>query len=161
MEVLAIVLPFVLLGAAVLYVAFSGGPSEARQAYLAQGNRAFRLAIPVVYVIGGVLVPALIVVNRGAAAGGTDTLSSESLSKDEEEGKSLFSDRCGSCHNLDATNSRGVTGPDLDEVGQLTPKRVVAAIERGGTGQKRMPAGIFTGKDAEDVALYVSKVAGR
>jgi len=161
MEVLAIVLPFLLLGVGVLFIAFSGGPSEAREAYMTQGNRIFRLAVPVVYVIGGLLVPALIVANRGAAAGGTDSLASESLSMDEETGKSLFTERCGSCHNLDATNSRGVTGPDLDEVGMMSPKRVVAAIELGGTGEKRMPAGIFMGKDAEDVALYVAKVAGK
>ncbi|MDQ3647439.1 MAG: cytochrome c [Actinomycetota bacterium] len=161
MEVLAIVLPFVLLGVGVLFVAFSGGPSKAREAYLTHGNQVFRLAVPVVYVIGGLLVPALILVNRGAAAGGTDTLAGKSLSMDEAEGKSLFSERCGSCHDLDATNSRGVTGPDLDKVGKLTPKRVLAAIELGGTGEKRMPAGIFKGKDAEHVAHYVSKVAGK
>lgn len=161
MEVVAIILPFLLLGVGVLFVAFSGGPSKAREAYLTQGNRAFRLAVPVVYVIGGLLIPALIVANSGAAAGGTDTLAGETLSADEEEGKSLFSERCGTCHNLDATNSRGVTGPDLDEVGKMTPKRVLGAIEQGGTGEDRMPAGIFTGKDAEDVALYVSKVAGK
>ncbi len=161
MEIVAIILPFVLLGVGVLFVAFSGGPSKAREAYLSRGNQLFRLAVPVIYVVGGLLVPALIVVNRGAAAGSTDTLESEELSKDEEEGKSLFSDRCGSCHNLDATNARGVTGPDLDMVGKLTPERVLKAIEVGGTGQKRMPAGIYTGKDAEDVALYVSKVAAR
>jgi len=161
MEVLAIILPFLLLGVGVLFVAFSGGPGKAREAYLTGGNRIFRLAVPVVYVIGGLLVPALIVANRGAAAGGTDTLSSKSLSMEEGEGKSLFSERCGSCHNLDATNSRGVTGPDLDEVGKMSPKRVLAAIELGGTGEKRMPAAIFAGKDAEAVALYVTKVAGK
>lgn len=161
MATLAIVLPFLLLGVGVLYVAFSGGPSKAREAYLTSGNRAFHLAVPVVYVVGGLLVPALIVVNREAAAGGTDTLASESISMEEGEGKSLFSERCGSCHNLDATNSRGVTGPDLDEVGKLTPERVTAAIEIGGSGEKRMPAGIYTGKDAEAVALYLSKVAGK
>ncbi|MCA1708679.1 MAG: hypothetical protein LC808_37505, partial [Actinobacteria bacterium] len=92
MEVLAIVLPFVLLGVAVLFVAFSGGPGKAREAYMTGGNRAFRLLVPVVYVIGGLVVPALIVVDREAAAGGTDTLAGESLSMDEAEGKSLFSE---------------------------------------------------------------------
>ena len=35
------------------------------------------------------------------------------------------------------------------------------AIERGGTGDGRMPAGLLEGEDAEAVALYVSKVAGQ
>ena len=44
MEVLLVLLPFVLLGAiAVLFVAFSGGPGKAREAYLTRGGRAFKV----------------------------------------------------------------------------------------------------------------------
>lgn len=161
MAFLAVVLPFLLLGAAVLFVAFSGGPSKAREAYLTRGGRVFRIAIPVIYVVGGLLVPGLILVNREAKAGGEGVLAGESLSPDASEGKTLFADRCKSCHNLDAANARGVTGPDLDNIGKMTPKRVESAIKIGGTGEKRMPSGIYSGKDAEDVALYVSKVAGK
>ena len=161
MEVLAIVLPFLLLGVAVVFVAFSGGPSKAREAYLTRGGTAFRIAVPVIYVVGGLLVPALILANSGAAAGGTDVTSGEELTTEEAEGKSLFSERCASCHNLDAANARGVQGPDLDEVGKMSPKRVQTAIRVGGTGEKQMPAGIYTGKDAEAVSLYVTKVAGK
>jgi len=158
---LAIVLPFLLLGIGVIFVAFSGGPGKAREAYLTRGGTFFRIAVPVIYVVGGLLVPALILANRGAAAGGTDVLAGEPLTKDEEEGKTLFAERCASCHNLDAANARGVQGPDLDEVGKMSTKRVLTAIRIGGTGEKQMPAGIYTGKDAEDVALYVTKVAGK
>jgi mono/diheme cytochrome c family protein len=158
---LAVILPFLLIGIAVLFVAFSGGPSKAREAYLTRGGTAFRIAVPVIYVVGGLLVPGLVLANRGAAAGGTDVLASESLTKNETEGKSLFAERCKSCHNLDAADARGVTGPDLDEVGKMSPKRVLTAIKIGGTGEKRMPSGIYTGQDAEDVALYVTKVAGK
>ena len=70
--------------------------------------------------------------------------------------------RCASCHNLDAVNARGVTGPDLDEIGEVTEARILNAIENGGTGQKRMPAGLLEGEDAEDVARSTwPKVAGR
>lgn len=158
---LAVILPFLLIGIAVVFVAFSGGPSKAREAYLTRGGTAFRIAVPVIYVVGGLLVPGLVLANRGAAAGGTDTLASKSLTKQEEMGKSLFADRCKSCHNLDAADARGVTGPDLDEVGKMTPNRVKTAIKIGGTGEKRMPSGIYSGQDAEDVALYVTKVAGK
>jgi len=161
MEALAFLLPFLLLGAGVVFVAFSGGPSRAREVYLTRGGGLFRIAIPVIYVLGGLVVPALILVNREASAGGTDRLAARELTQAEAEGKSLFSDRCGTCHDLDAVNARGVTGPDLDEIGEMSKKRVLDAIRRGGTGQKRMPAGIYSGKDAEDVALYVSKVAGK
>ncbi|HLM27188.1 MAG TPA: cytochrome c [Thermoleophilaceae bacterium] len=161
MEVVAIVLPFLLIGIGVLFVAFSGGPSAAREVYLTRGNTAFRIAVPVIYVVGGLAVPALILANRGAAAGATDVLASEPLSKQEEEGKTLFAERCASCHNLDAANARGVQGPDLDEVGKMSEKRVLTAIRIGGTGEKQMPAGIYTGNDAAAVATYVTKVAGK
>ena len=39
MEVLAFLIPFVLLGAAVVFIAFSGGPGAAREAYLTRGGR--------------------------------------------------------------------------------------------------------------------------
>jgi len=158
---LAIVLPFLLLGIGVLFVAFSGGPSAAREAYLTRGNAAFRIAIPVIYVIGGLLVPALILANRGAAAGATEVTSTQEPTKQEEEGKILFGERCASCHNLDAANAKGVQGPDLDEVGKITKNRILTAIRVGGTGEKQMPAGIYTGGDAEAVAVYVTKVAGK
>ncbi len=161
MEVLAIVLPFLLIGIGVIFVAFSGGPSAAREAYLTRGSTAFRIAVPVIYVVGGLLVPALILANRGAAAGGTDVLASEQPTKEEEEGKTLFAERCASCHNLDAANARGVQGPDLDEVGKMSKKRVLTAIRIGGTGEKQMPSGIYTGQDADAVAVYVTKVAGK
>ena len=52
-------------------------------------------------------------------------------------------------------------GPDLDELGGVTEERVLNAIKNGGSGQDLMPANILRGEDAEDVAGYVSKVAGQ
>lgn len=161
MEIVGVLLPFILLGIGVLFVAFSGGPGKARENYLTRGNRSVKILIPVIYVVGGLLVPALILANRGAAAGGTEQLAGQSLTRQEAEGKSLFRERCATCHNLDAVNARGVTGPDLDTVGALSRQRVLTAIRVGGTGEDRMPAGIFEGEDAENVAAYLSKVAGK
>ena len=161
MRAIALLIPFLLLGAAVLFIAFSGGPSRAREAYLTGGNRGFKVVIPVLYLLLGVVVPALIVAGRGQAAGGNGSLESADLSETEERGKDLFRQHCSSCHNLDAVNARGVTGPDLDEIGKITPERIVGAIETGGTGQNRMPANLVQGEDAADIAAYVSKVAGR
>lgn len=160
MEVLLFLLPFVLLGVTVLFIAFSGGPGQAREAYLTRGNRAFRVLVPLLYVALGVGVPALIIASRDEAKGGTDELKSEELSSGEEEGKELFKSACASCHNLDAVNARGVTGPDLDEIGEVTRQRVLGAIENGGTGQGRMPANLYEGEDARKVADYVAAVAG-
>jgi mono/diheme cytochrome c family protein len=161
MEIIALLFPFVLLGVAVLFVAFSGGPGAARQAYLARGNRGFRILFPVLYVALGLVVPALILAARHEAAGGTGALQNEKLSGDAEHGKLLFRQRCASCHTLAAVNARGVTGPDLDQIGEMTEQRVLSAIREGGTGQGRMPAGLLEGDEAEAAAAYVAKVAAK
>jgi cytochrome c553 len=160
MEVAAFLLPFVLLGGLVLFVAFSGGPGAAREAYLTRGGQVFRVTILAIYLAFGVAVPAYVLVNRDEAAGGVGGLQSQELTSSEERGKQLFRQQCASCHGLAAVNARGVTGPDLDRIGDVTPERVLNAIKNGGTGQKRMPAGLLEGAEAQDVANYVSKVAG-
>lgn len=161
MEIVAFLVPFVLLGVVVVFIAFSGGPSAAREAYLTRGGRVFKIAIPVIYIVAGVVVPALILTNKGEAAGGTGALKSEELTAQTERGKTLFRQQCATCHTLAAVNARGVTGPDLDDIGEVTPDRILNAIKNGGTGQKRMPAGLLEGDEAQDVAKYVSEVAGK
>lgn len=161
MEIIAFLFPFVLLGVAVLFVAFSGGPGAAREAYLAKGNRGFKILFPVLYVALGLVVPAVILAGRGEAAGGTGALQNQKLSAQSEQGKSLFQQQCASCHSLAAVNARGVTGPNLDQIGEMTVQRVVGAIRNGGTGQGRMPAGLLEGEEAEAVGAYVSKVASK
>ena len=160
MLVLAVLLPFVLLGIAVVFIAFSGGPGAARDAYLTRGGFLFRVGIPVLYVVLGLVVPAVVIAARDEAEGGKGRQRTTSLTPQLERGKQMFRQTCSSCHDLDAVNARGVTGPDLDDLGQLDRERVLKAIRRGGTGQGRMPAGLLEGADAEGVAAYVAKVAG-
>ncbi len=160
MEVVAFLVPFVLLGGLVLFVAFSGGPSEAREAYLTRGSRFFQLSIVVIYLGFGLVVPGLVLANKEEEAGGVGSLRSEPMTEAEARGKALFTQTCASCHSLAAVNARGVTGPSLDQIGAIEPERIVNAIKNGGTGQGLMPAGLLEGEDAQDVAEYVSKVAG-
>jgi mono/diheme cytochrome c family protein len=161
MEVIAFLTPFVLLGIGVLFVAFSGGPGRARQAYLTRGNRPFRVLLPILYVGLGIAVPAIAIAGREEAAGSEGALATADLGPRFEEGKQLFRENCASCHTLNAANARGVTGPNLDGLSPLDEERVLNAINIGGTGDKRMPAGILEGEDAEAVAAYVSRVAGQ
>ena len=161
MEVIAFLVPFVLLGIAVIFIAFSGGPGAAREAYLTRGGSLFRVVIPLLYIGLGVGVPAAVIAARDESEGAVGPLRQAQLSKEEERGKSLFRQSCASCHSLRAVNARGVTGPSLDELGQMTEARVLAAIRNGGTGQKRMPAGLLQGEDARAAARYVAKVAGK
>ena len=85
--------------------------------------------------------------NSGGGGGGTQTASS---------GKQLFSDKCGSCHTLEAAGTGGTFGPNLDD---LKPDKttVLNQIERGGGG---MPAKLYEGEDADTVAAYVADNAG-
>jgi cytochrome c551 len=161
MEVLLVLVPFLILGIGVLFIAFSGGPGAAREAYMSGGRRAFPLVILVLYLALGIAVPAAVIASRGESEGGVGSLRTEEASERLANGKELFVATCKSCHDLDAVQARGVTGPDLDELGGLDRERVLNAIENGGTGQGRMPAGLLQGEDAEDVALYVERVAGR
>jgi mono/diheme cytochrome c family protein len=161
MNVWIFLIPWILVGLGVIFVALSGGPGRARQAYLTRGNRAFQITMLVIYLGVGIAVPAIILTARTDAQGATSQLQTKHASAQISRGKTLFRATCASCHTLAAVNARGVTGPDLDRLGQVTPARVLSAIRIGGTGQNRMPAGLLQGKNAADVAAFVSAVAGK
>jgi mono/diheme cytochrome c family protein len=161
MQVLLVIGPFLVFGIIVLFIAFSGGPGAARQAYLTGGGRGFTFGIVLLYLALGIAVPAAVIAGRGEAQGGVGPLRTEPASTSDEEGKTLFIQTCKSCHNLDAVQAKGVTGPDLDELGGVDKQRVLNAIRKGGTGQDRMPAGLLQGEDAQHVAAYVARVAGQ
>jgi mono/diheme cytochrome c family protein len=82
------------------------------------------------------------------------------LTADEATGRELFAKTCSTCHTLMAVNAVGRIGPDLDV---LKPSKafVLYAIKNGfAQGQGQMPAGIYTGQYASDVASFVAAVAG-
>jgi cytochrome c6 len=81
------------------------------------------------------------------------------LSASEQRGSDLFVQTCGSCHTLEAAGTTGQVGPNLDEL-QADRARVLKAIEAGGTGSGTMPAGLYEGKDAQDVATFVADNGG-
>ena len=160
MATAALVLAFLALGAGVLFIAFSGGPSQAREAYLTGGRRLFRFIIPAIYIGIGIAIPVLVIADRDQAKGGVSNLKNEKPTETAAEGRQLFKQTCATCHSLAAINARGVTGPNLDEIGQVTKERIVTAIKNGGTGQGRMPAELLQGENAEAVGEYLAEVAG-
>ena len=161
MAAAAVVIAFLILGAGVIFVAYSGGPGQAREAYLTGGRGFFKLVLPLIYLGIGIAVPAIVIANGNESEGGSGRLADVKPNAVQKKGKQLFRQTCATCHTLSAINARGVTGPNLDEIGQITKQRVLNAIKIGGTGDKRMPAGLLTGKNAEAVAAYLSKVAGQ
>jgi mono/diheme cytochrome c family protein len=78
---------------------------------------------------------------------------------DATAGKKVFMDSgCGGCHTLKDAGTSGQVGPDLDEAkpsGDLVVERVTK-------GKGPMPPfkGKLTDKQIQDVAAYVSSVAG-
>ena len=131
---------------------------------MTRGSRAFGIAIVLVYLGIGIAIPAVVIASRGTREGNSAQLEPTKLrdtSPQVQTGRQLFIESCAACHTLDAVNARGVTGPNLDKLGTMTPGRVQSAIRIGGTGQNRMPAGLLQGQNARDVALFVSTVAGK
>jgi mono/diheme cytochrome c family protein len=170
MATLGLILLFVLVGGAVVFVAFSGGPSKAREAYLTRGNTFFKIAIPLIYVGLGIAIPAVVIANGEEKEGNTGALANSVPDGQLENGKELFQNTCATCHSLKAVNAQGVTGPDLDDIGldSSTPEarkqseaRILNAIKIGGTGERRMPANLLQGDNAAAVAAFVADVAGR
>jgi cytochrome c553 len=153
--------PWVILGIAAVFVAFSGGPGKARNAYLTGGGSFVKVAIPILYVVLGLIIPAAVIASQQESLGGTGSLVSTGPSVELDEGKELFRENCASCHTLGAIQAKGVTGPNLDRLGAVDQQRVLNAIKNGGTGKLQMPAGILDGQNATAVAEYVARTAGQ
>ena len=115
MAVVAFVVAFLAVGSAVAFVAFSGGPTRAREAYLTGGRRGFRIVIPILYVGLGIAVPAVVLAARQGGQGEQGALATKHGNKEFTDGKVLFRQTCWSCHTLKAAGSQGVTGTNLDE----------------------------------------------
>ena len=117
-----------------------------------------------------VLIPWLAFRSDGDAARGAQEIPSGL-----KEGQDLFQTNCGNCHTLYAAGTDGNFAPDLDELLspsgppedeatiKATKKRVLNAIDNGvdsTTTAGRMPPGILSGEQAEEVAEFVAATAG-
>jgi mono/diheme cytochrome c family protein len=129
-------------------------------------QRLIAFGITMMFVFG-LVVPAIVLAFNGthkasAAIGGVH------LNKEEQKGRELFAHACGVCHRLAAVKTVGRIGPDLDylvgkEVTTTAARRalVLSTIENGQAyGFGNMPAKLYVGKEAEDVAKFVAAVAG-
>ena len=162
MTTLVFVLVFLLLGFGTFLVALSGGRRGLGAAVHSQsrGSRRFAtLVFLLALALLGVGVPAAVIAavdNRNDIPHASVT----GLTKAELHGRDLFGARCAACHTLAASNAVAQVGPDLDELAP-NAKLVLLTIKSGrSNGNGQMPAGIYAGQDAEDVAAYVAKAAG-
>ena len=156
------VLLFVVLGLGTLFVAMSGGRGGIGSVLHSQsrGGRRFAMfAFFVALIVLGVGIPVAVI---AAVEDNNDIPHAQvtNLTPEEKHGQELFGRRCGLCHTLKAANAVAQVGPDLD---QLAPneKFVLNAIQKGrSNGNGQMPANIYTGQDAVDVAKFVAKSVG-
>jgi mono/diheme cytochrome c family protein len=89
---------------------------------------------------------------------------------DLENGKAMFVEKCGQCHELQRAGTAGTTGPDLDTAFQTaladgidrdTVEGIVHRQILHPNTQGVMPAGLVKGEAAKDVAAYVGYAAAR
>jgi mono/diheme cytochrome c family protein len=88
----------------------------------------------------------------------------------DEVGAKLFVERCSGCHNLDIVGAEGgaqkvrdrerVDGPNFN-VRKEDVDSVLYAIRNGGFSGAIMPQDIVVGKEADQVAAFLAKYAGK
>jgi mono/diheme cytochrome c family protein len=119
-----------------------------------------------------VIALALVASTVGLVACGSEEISTK-VAQDNpqvQSGAKLFAQRCAGCHTLDAAGTQGTTlnfrqrertdGPNFNVRKELTGN-VLYAIRNGGYSGAIMPENIVVGKDAQAVAQFLAKYAGR
>jgi cytochrome c551 len=97
------------------------------------------------------------------------------VSKDQEQarrGAVLFNTHCSGCHTLAAANAHGskpegqiaggerTNGPNFN-IRKESRSDVLFAIRNGGFSGAIMPANVVVGRDAQDVAEFLSEYSGK
>jgi mono/diheme cytochrome c family protein len=119
---------------------------------------------------GGVFAALAVAIALVAALSGCGV----SSKGDFDRGKQLFAARCAQCHTLRDAGSTSTVGPDLDaafaqaRAHGMDPETIAGVVKnqvenpRPSTSNPSvsMPADLVTGQNLDDVAAYVSTVAG-
>jgi len=114
----------------------------------------------------------ILAIGAGVTACGSEDVS-PTVKKDDPaiaRGADLFAERCAGCHTLDIVGAQGgateikdrerVDGPNFN-VRRETTDSVLYAIRNGGFSGAIMPENIVVGREADDVAAFLSKYAGQ
>jgi mono/diheme cytochrome c family protein len=166
---IAFIIFWIVIALVVFFVAIRGGSRGGRESAGSESRLAQRAVTIVIILVcaAGLAIPALVLASNAehkasAAVGGVH------LNGQEQKGRELFAHTCVVCHTLAAVKSVGQIGPNLDiRVGDDIPTAqgrkalVLSAITEGrARGLGNMPAGLYVGKEAEEVADFVAAVAG-
>ncbi len=158
-----------LVGLGVFFVAMRGGPRGARESLHTEsraGQRLITLGVVVLFAFG-LVVPAIVLAQNGKHKAGV-AVGGVKLNHDEQKGRELFAKSCAVCHTLAATKSIGRIGPNLDirvgvDITTAAGRKALVenAIQEGrARGLGQMPALLYQGKEAKDIASFVAAVAG-
>jgi hypothetical protein len=173
LAVAAFVAFWVVVALLLFYVATRGGGGSraAARGPSRGGTHPTIVLFVVTAAVFGVGLPLLMLVgnhsNASAKVGGVR------LTDSEKTGRELFGEHCGVCHTLAAANAVGKVGPNLDTL-KPAESTVLNTINYGCLpnatahidpnqeclGQGVMPGAIVQGREAQDVAAFVAKVAG-
>jgi mono/diheme cytochrome c family protein len=163
---------FVVLALGVVLIGIRGGGSRrTTPAADRSSNRLVGVSFVVMLIGFAIVLPALLLTgnhsNASAEIGGMK------LTQGQKTGRELFGDHCAVCHTLGAANAVGKIGPNLDTL--KPPESLVLHTINNGClpnasgsnsseqclGQGVMPANIVQGQDAQNVASFVARVAGK
>jgi mono/diheme cytochrome c family protein len=166
---IAFVLFWIVVALGVFFVAMRGGARGARQSLHTAsrgGQRLITLGIVILFAFG-LIVPVLVLTDNGENKA-AEAVGGLKLTASQQEGRELFAHACAVCHTLAAVKSVGRTGPNLDvrigdQISTAAGRKglILNAIAEGrARGLGQMPALLYQGKEAEDVASFVAAVAG-
>jgi mono/diheme cytochrome c family protein len=164
---------WVIVAFSLFFIAARGGLGGARAALQRQTRSANRVAGAafIIILIGfGLALPAALLIGNKDRANGQ--VGGHKLTAGEKAGRELFGEHCAICHTLAAANATGKVGPNLDTL-KPPASLVLNTIANGCLpnppsnsneqclGYGVMPAGVVAGKDAQNVADFVHRVAGQ
>jgi hypothetical protein len=160
---------WVIVAIGLVLIAGRGGRVRAARGVTRSGSRTAITMFAVTAVVFGIALPILLLGgnrdNASAQVGGIK------LTSGEKAGRELFGEHCGVCHTLAAANAVGKVGPNLDTL-RPSSSIVLHTIENGCLpnapassnqsclGQGVMPSNVVEGRQAQQVAAFVAKVAG-
>jgi mono/diheme cytochrome c family protein len=167
--IIAFIIFWVVLGLGTFFVAMRGGARGARESLHTDskvGQRLVTVGVVLLFAFG-LIVPGIVLASNAehkasVAVGGVH------LTGEQQTGRELFAHSCAVCHTLAATKSVGRIGPDLDvrvgdDISTAAGRKALvenAIAEGRARGLGQMPALLYQGKEAEEVASFVAAVAG-
>jgi mono/diheme cytochrome c family protein len=119
---------------------------------------------------------ALALVGGALALSGCGGAENTLATADTDAGKAAFIKSCGGCHTMQDADTKGISGPNLDDAFRSAREsgfeetqfygvvkrwiEIAPQPNKPGSYPVAMPQNLVTGQEADDVSAYVAKFAG-